>query len=125
MRNDREIEPYRGDREANITRVDRGAPSLYASPAVAGDFGGSGLFDVRNYWLIFHKYRVLILTVTVIVLAVTFYRIRTAPTTYIASTQIRIDPMGPQYLNLRELVAPIVDSSYYETEYAVLRGSAI
>src|ERR1051325_9504558 len=123
MRDERELDLYRAEREAAAYRVNRGARSLYASPAVAGDTG-SGLFDVRNYWLIFYKHRVLILTIMTIVLAVTYYRIRTAPTTYVASTQVRIDPMGPQYINLRELVVPVVDSSYYETEYAVLRSSS-
>jgi polysaccharide biosynthesis transport protein len=125
MAEPRELSPYRLERETVAHRVESGAPTLYASPVYAGDGIGGGLTDPRNYWVIFFKHRLLILVVTALVLAITAYRIRIAPTTYIASTQIRIDPMGPQYLNLKELVVPIVDSSYYETEYAVLQSSSL
>jgi succinoglycan biosynthesis transport protein ExoP len=125
MSDPRDLTPYRSERESVAHRIETGAPTLYASPVYSGDNLGGGLTDPRNYWVIFYKHRLLILVVMAIVMAVTAYRIRTAPTTYVASTQIRIDPMGPQYLNLKELVVPIVDSSYYETEYAVLQSSSL
>src|SRR5262245_60321499 len=101
MSEKRDLSPYLlSEQERVAYRIDHGAPSLYASPVYSGDIGTSGLFDLRNYWLVFYKRRVLVLTVAAIVLAITFYRIHTAPTTYVASTQIRIDPMGPQYINL-------------------------
>jgi uncharacterized protein involved in exopolysaccharide biosynthesis/Mrp family chromosome partitioning ATPase len=85
----------------------------------------SSASDLRAYWLIFYKRRFLILAVTVLVAALAAIANRSAPAVYVASTQIRIDPSSPEYVPLPNAVAPVMDDSYYQTEYAELQGGEL
>ena len=113
MSPDRQLTPYRSD-------------SALPSPYLRyGDPPAPGTVDLRSYWLIFYKRRFLILLVTSLVVLLAALANRSAPKVYVAATQIRIDPAGPEYLPLPNAAAPVMDSSYYETEYAELQSAEL
>lgn len=111
MSDERQLSPY---------RVEAGVPSPYLQ---IPDPGASlGVVDLRSYWLIFYKRRLLILAVTLLVGIFTSLANRSAPRVYVATTQIRIDPAGSDIIPLANAAAPVMDGTYYETEYAELQG---
>jgi polysaccharide biosynthesis transport protein len=113
MSADRQLTPY---------KADSALPSPYLR---YGDAPTPGVVDLRSYWLVFYKRRFLILLVTALVVLIAALANRSAPKMYVAATQIRIDPTGPEYLPLPNAAAPVMDSSYYETEYAELQSAEL
>jgi uncharacterized protein involved in exopolysaccharide biosynthesis/Mrp family chromosome partitioning ATPase len=114
MVEERQLSPYR------LLEPQMPSPYLqYPDPAT------TSASDLRAYWLIFYKRRFLILAVTVLVAALAAIANRSAPAVYVASTQIRIDPSSPEYLPLPNAVSPVMDDSYYQTEYAELQGAEL
>jgi uncharacterized protein involved in exopolysaccharide biosynthesis/Mrp family chromosome partitioning ATPase len=114
MPEERQLSPY--------FRLDAAPPSPYVQLA---DGAAPGMIDVRSYWLIFYKRRFLILAVAVLVGMLAAVANHSAPKVYVATAQIRIDPAGPEYVGLTNAVAPVMDSTYYETEYAELRSAEL
>lgn len=113
MSDERQLSPY---------RVDSAVPSPYLQYP---DTSGPAVVDLRSYWLIFYKRRFLILLVALLVGVLAALANRSVPKIYIATAQIRIDPAGPEYMPLANAAAPVVDNTYYETEYAELRSTEL
>jgi len=115
MNEGRQLSPYRV--------LDAQVPSPYLQyPDTTALSGGT---DLRSYWLIFYKRRFLIFAVTVLVGLLAAISNRSAPNVYVASAQIRIDPSSPEYLPMPNAVAPVMDDSYYQTEYAELQSGEL
>jgi polysaccharide biosynthesis transport protein len=117
MMEQRQLSPY---------RVETAVPSPYLQyPQYSEPVAAPAGIDLRSYWLIFYKRRFLILVITLLVGLAAAMANYAAPKIYVASTQIRIDPAGPEYLPLPNAVAPVTDESYYQTEYAELQGAEL
>ena len=83
------------------------------------------LVDLHRHWRTVVKHRTLILFVTGATFALTALVNLSSRNLYVASTQIRIDPAPPVFLNLKDAAPPVADQSYYETEYAILGSTAL
>ncbi|MGH7899898.1 MAG: GumC family protein [Candidatus Binatia bacterium] len=113
MSDDRQLSPY---------RIEPNPPSTYF---LQSDGRVPGVVEFHSYWRVIYKRRLLIFLVTSMAVILAALANRSAPEVFVASTQIRIDPAAAEFLSLSNAASPVVDYSYYESEYEELRSSVL
>ncbi|MGH7896718.1 MAG: GumC family protein, partial [Candidatus Binatia bacterium] len=111
MPNDRELAPYSTERNVPSPYVRHGGAE--AAPGV----------NLRRTWLVLYKRQYLIVGTVLVVCLLAILSERAAPRTYVASSQIRIDPVTPGLAN--DLASLLVNGSYYKTTHVLLASPSL
>ncbi len=109
--------------ERNLSPYYVGTPTPAPSGLGTSDLFSSGL-NLRRIWVVLYKRRFLIAIAIAVVSAMTLMSERSAPQVYVASAQLRIDPVSPATAS-GDVASMLVDYSYYRTEYLLLESPTL